>query len=334
MIPPYPQRRRERDQWILAERQSIKPQDEVEKTRRELDPQHPYAFLVEDERSASGEVVPVATVFLTNRECPWRCLMCDLWRNTLTESVPRGAIPAQIDAALAQLPPARQIKLYNSGSFFDPKAIPPEDYGDIAARLRGFERVIVECHPALIDESCLRFCDWLSRQGNIQLEVAMGLETVQPQILAQLNKGMTLDQFRRAAAFLQRNDIALRAFILLKPPLMDEAEGLFWAERSLDFAFDCDAAVAALIPTRTGNGAMEALAARGEFAPPRISTLETALAYGIKLGRGRVFADLWDLQRFAACADCFPARAARLGEMNQRQAILPPVACRSCEEAT
>lgn len=334
MIPPYPQRRRERDQWILAQRQNITPRDVVEKTRRELDPQRPYAFLVEDERSASGEIVSVATVFLINRECPWRCLMCDLWRNTLTESVPRGAIPTQIDAALAQLPPARQIKLYNSGSFFDPKAIPPEDYGDIAARLCGFERVIVECHPALINENCLRFRDLLSKQGNIQLEVAMGLETTHPQILAQLNKGMTLDQFRQAAAFLRKNNIALRAFILLKPPLMDEAQGLFWAERSLDFAFDCDATVAALIPTRTGNGAMEALAARGEFAPPRIATLETAMAYGIKLGRGRVFADLWDLQRFSVCTDCFPARTARLNEMNQQQAVLPPVVCQSCEETT
>ncbi len=58
--------------------------------------------------------------------------MCDLWRNTLTETVPRGAIPQQIDYALAQLPAARQIKLYNSGSFFDKQAIPPEDYEAIA----------------------------------------------------------------------------------------------------------------------------------------------------------------------------------------------------------
>jgi uncharacterized Fe-S cluster-containing MiaB family protein len=81
---------------------------------------------------ASGAVVPVATIFLTNRECPWRCLMCDLWRNTLVDSVPAGAIPEQIEFALRQLPPARHIKLYNSGSFFDRRAIPPEDFPAIA----------------------------------------------------------------------------------------------------------------------------------------------------------------------------------------------------------
>src|SRR5437870_4659618 len=106
--------------------------------------------MVEDERAESGEVVAVATVFLTNRECPWRCLMCDLWRNTVLETVPPGAIPAQIDYALAHLPAARQLKLYNSGSFFDQGAIPSSDYAAIADRARRFDRVIVECHPALV----------------------------------------------------------------------------------------------------------------------------------------------------------------------------------------
>ena len=53
----------------------------------------PYAFFVEEERSASGEVVPVATVFLTNRECPWRCLMCDLWKNTLSRDCAQRSHP-------------------------------------------------------------------------------------------------------------------------------------------------------------------------------------------------------------------------------------------------
>src|SRR6202011_3029353 len=151
----------------------------------------PYAFFVEDEYSAAGELVRVSTVFLTNRECPWRCLMCDLWRNTLTDALPRGQVAAQIDYALQRLPPARQIKLYNSGSFFDVQAIPLADHAAIATRVRSFERVIVESHPALIGENCCRFRDRLSTS----LEVAMGLETVHPEVLARLNKRMTTRQF-------------------------------------------------------------------------------------------------------------------------------------------
>src|SRR2546430_3452132 len=112
---------REQDRWIVAHRGA----------KNRLDPWRPHASLIEAERAETGEVVDVATLFLTNRECPYRCLMCDLWRNTLDERVPLGAIPAQIGYALDRLPPARQLKLYNSGNFFDPGAIPPTDYPEI-----------------------------------------------------------------------------------------------------------------------------------------------------------------------------------------------------------
>src|SRR5439155_326472 len=163
---------------------------------------------------------------LTNRECPWRCLMCDLWKNTLADTAPPGAIPGQIRYALERLPfdrpGPRHLKLYNAGSFFDPRAIPPGDWPEIAGLCASFERV----------------------------------------------------------------------FILVRPPWLTEGEGVHWAKRSLEFAFDCGAAACSLIPTRTGNGAMEALAAAGEFSPPSLRSLEAALEYGLALCQGRVFADL------------------------------------------
>jgi archaeosine synthase beta-subunit len=315
-LTPFPAGAAERDAWIVARRPE----------RNIVDPLRPYLFLVEDERAVSGEVVPVATIFLTNRECPWRCLMCDLWRNTLTQTVPVGAIPAQIDYALQRLGPARQIKLYNSGSFFDPKAIPVEDHAAIARRVKAFERVIVECHPALVGYTCLRFREHIEGK----LEVAMGLETANPDILLRLNKRMSIEQFASAAQFLQSNEIDLRVFILVKPPFMREDEAVEWAVRSLQFAFDCGATAATLIPTRAGNGAMEELAEAGIFFPPRLATLETAMASGIAMKRGRVFADLWDVSKAASCRACADPRIARLHAMNLQQCILPQVGCEHC----
>ena len=315
-LSPYPETAAERDRWILDQRPH----------RHDVDPRQPYAFLVEEECAASGEIVPVATIFLTNRECPWRCLMCDLWRNTLTESVPAGAIPEQIEFALARLPAARQIKLYNSGSFFDAHAIPPEDYGAIAAEVASFERVIVESHPSLVGERCFQFRDLLK----VPLEVAMGLETVHPTALERLNKRMSLEQFADAAERLRQNAIDLRVFILVQPPFVRNDEALHWTQRSLDFAFDCGATAATLIPTRAGNGAMDRLMQNADFAPPDLQTVEDALEYGIHLKRGRVFADLWDIQQIATCPQCREQRIARLASMNHSQQMSAVVRCDAC----
>jgi hypothetical protein len=299
----YPESAAERDRWILERRPA----------REDFDPQHPQAFFTEAECSKDGAIVSVATIFLTNRECPWRCLMCDLWRHTVREVVPAGAIPAQIDYALARMPAGRQIKLYNSGSFFDPRAIPVGDYPAIAERVKSHQRVIVESHPALVGDSSLRFRDLLQAP----LEVAMGLETVHPEILPALNKRMSLSQFAAAARFLRDNNIDLRVFILVKPPFMQETEAVEWAARSIDFAFDCGATAVTLIPTRSGNGAMNDLADAGDFSPPRLSTLEEAFDYGLGLRRGRVFVDLWGAPEGEA------SRMARLRAMNLSQAVRP-----------
>ncbi|HWL74935.1 MAG TPA: hypothetical protein VNQ74_13785, partial [Burkholderiaceae bacterium] len=286
-------------------------------TKSPVDSQRPYAFLVEPECSPEGRIENVATIFLTNRECPFTCLMCDLWKNTLDEPVAVGDIPRQIDFALDRLPAAEHIKLYNSGNFFDPHAIPVEDYSEIAARLPGFRTVIVENHPRLCGDDCLRFRDAIDGT----LEVALGLETTHPEVLRRLNKQMTLDDFQRAAAFLLRENIQLRTFILLRPPFLSEAEGIDWAMHSIDYAFSLGIRCCSVVPSRAGNGIMEHLQTGGQFAPPELRSMEAVLERGIRLGRGRVFMDLWDAAQFSKCDRCGPARVERMRQMNLTQQV-------------
>ena len=133
-----------RRQWTDREIVSRRP------AKNTLDPYRPWAMFVEPERTAAGVVEDVATVFLTNRECPFRCLMCDLWKNTLDDRVPTGAIPVQIRYAIEMLPPAKHIKLYNSGNFFDAQAI-PRCAGGVRScptlRKTGWTRFSPRAHP-------------------------------------------------------------------------------------------------------------------------------------------------------------------------------------------
>jgi radical SAM enzyme (TIGR01210 family) len=304
------------DQWIAASRGN----------KNHVDPLKPYGWLTEKERTVSGSIEDTGIIFLTNRECPFHCLMCDLWKNTTDETVAAGTIPDQIRFAMEKMPGVRHIKLYNSGSFFDTRAIPEEEYKEIASILKNCETVIVESHPRLINEKCIRFRDMLVPQ----LHVAMGLETVNRDILVMLNKQMTPEDFGNSVSFLTKHGILSRAFILLRPPLLTEAEGILWAERSIDFAFTSGVECCTIIPVREGNGAMDLLKVRGDFSLPDIHSLEHVLEYGIGLKKGRVFADVWDLAHFSKCNKCIDQRVGRLTSMNLTQSILSQVQC-SCD---
>ena len=319
MASVYPTRGR--TAWILAQRPA-RPDAP--------DPNVPHGVFLERERLASGDVADSGVVLLTNRECPWRCLMCDLWKDTTGYSVPEGAIARQVEFAVRTWSDAGtlpvQVKLYNSGSFFDPAAIPLADYAPVARQLTFARHVVVESHPLLIGERVRVLRDLLSGS----LDVALGLETAHPEVLEKLNKKFDLAQFARAAEFLAAERIALRAFILVNPPFLDERSGLEWAVKSAEFAFSCGAGAVVLIPTRAGNGAMERLRESGEFVPPTLAMLEAAQRAALALGRGRVFADTWALEPFSACPHCFAARRERLETVNRTQRDMHPVRCEVC----
>ncbi len=306
------------------------------------DPARALAWFWEQERSAESEGAPLATltILLAGAECPFTCVFCDLWRATLEGPTQRGAIPEQIRGVLAEcgpLPERCAIKLYNASNFFEPRAVPPEDDAGIAALVAPFSRVTVECHPRLVGERCLAFA---ARIGG-RLEVAMGLETVHPEALPRLDKGMTLADFDRAAETLRRAGLGLRAFVLLGAPFVAPAESVGWTVRSVEHGLEAGAAFVSIIPVREGNGALEELRRTGDYTPPALAQLEEALersleraAQRLREGRasGVVAADLWEARSFATCPICAEARLERLAEMNRTGWIPAPVRCATCTD--
>jgi hypothetical protein len=232
-----------------------------------------------------------------------------------------------------------QLKLYNASNFFDPRAVPEDDYDDVAAQLRGLSCVVVESHPALVGSRLDRFLDALKRQGStasrtVQLEVAMGLETAHPDALERLNKRMTVDDFARAADGLRQRGVSLRTFLLISPPFIPPGEQDDWLLRSIQAAFSCGASAVSLIPLRLGNGATDDLARGSDpsVTPPRLDDIERSLdlAIAARPDGGRIFVDLWDLERFSDCAACFESRRVRLHAINLEQRWLPRSSCAAC----
>jgi radical SAM enzyme (TIGR01210 family) len=328
MITVYPSDGPGRDRFVELRRNG----------RPAFDPFRYQGVAFEQERSADGRIASVAVLLLTGRECPWRCVMCDLWRGTTHDDTPLGAIPSQIEAARREWlrhGNVNHAKLYNASSFFDPRAVPEDDYGAIASSLKGLTRAIVETHPSLVGNRVDRLLGALSAQagpdGPVRLEVAMGLETAHPVALERLNKRMTVGDFRIAAAALRQRDVAVRAIVLIGAPFIPQAEQMSWLLRSVDEALSAGSEVVSLVPVRPGNGSLEALIAEEEFMVPTLETIERTFDQALAYAKdGRIFLDIWDLGRFASCGLCFDARRMRLHTMNLQQRILPHVACSHC----
>jgi radical SAM enzyme (TIGR01210 family) len=296
-----------------------------------VDPYKAHGSLLEEERRPDGAIERALTVFLAGAECPFTCSFCDLWKWTVEGATQPGALTAQLKSVLEvhDGPGPDRIKLYNASNFFDRRAVPPEDLAGMARLTSPFGAVTVESHANTIGPRTLAF----ARQLIGRLEVAMGLETIHPVALAQLNKRLELPSFDRAAAFLADNDIDLRVFVLLGAPYVSASEVVSSTVSTVEYAVERGASVVSVIPVRGGNGEMERLQAAGHFDPPSLTQLDLVLDGCVQFTDTVVTADLWDIDQLPACGHCKAARIERLRRLNATGRAEPRVECLACSAA-
>lgn len=322
--------------------------------RPRVDPWEPLDLLLEEEPDGRGGTELALTTFLAGAECPFQCVFCDLWRHTIPEPTPPGAIPRQLEITLQRLArglphpdgsgrrvgrsaDVARIKLYNASNFFDNRAVPASEDCRILELLEPFREVTVECHPRLVGDRALRFADGLRGR----LEVAMGLETVHPDAFPRLEKGMTLGDFEEATETLRRRGLGVRAFVLVGAPFVPPVDAVEWAVRSARWAVERGAERVSLIPVRGETAQMKRLEQAGDWTPPALEQVEAALEETLRsLPETRddetpriVTVDPWDLEIFSRCPACLPRRRERLERMNLFGRLEPPVACPLCAEA-
>lgn len=295
----------------------------------ELDPYVAQRTLLEEERRPGGKREHTLTVFLSGAECPFTCSFCDLWQFTIDGPTPPGALTTQLANILGTLdkPFADRLKLYNASNFFDTRAVPPVDVVGIATLSQEFAGVTVESHANTIGPATLEFAERISPA---RLEVAIGLETIHPVAAAQLNKRLDLARFDSAARFLSDNGIDLRVFVLLGAPYVGVDESIEWTVRTVEYAVERGADVVSIIPVRGGNGELERLQALGHFTPPTLSQLEESLEQCLHFSDVVVTADVWDVERLAACEDCSSARIERLRRVSSSGNSEARIACSTC----
>jgi len=301
-----------------------------------VDARRPVAQWDEWEIEAPGRAVATRVLLLVGAECRFSCTMCDLWKHTLDRPTQLGDLPKQIGFGLsapwnlaerAEVSPQRWIKLYNSSNFFDAHNVPTDDLEEIASMVGSFDRVIVENHPRLISDNIRNFRNRLAGR----LEVAMGLETIHPQLLAWLNKKMTATDFAHACQTLASMDVDLRSFVLLGLPGLTRTESIHWCLESLRFAKSNRVRHCSVIPMRAKDGILLQLEKEGNFLNVDAFMLEEVMEKALQDGIQIVTADMWDWGKMRGhCDVCRGARGERLEAMNLQQKIVerPHFNCR------
>ncbi len=184
------------------------------------------------------------------------------------------------------------LKLYNSGNFFDPQSIPIGDYQAIAERCEGFSRLVVENHPRFGAGRLRKFRDLLAAK----LEVAVGLETVQPRWLDRLGKQMSRDDFDRYARWLSMEGVDLRVFLIIGVPGVTPKEAVRWTRLSVRHALAASARHISLIPARFGQGWSGSGDQLPTLSTERLVEIQQATLRDVD-GRAAVTIDLWNIDQ-------------------------------------
>ncbi len=250
---------------------------------RELAAQKQYADKRDDlvstwkgEELLNGELTSSFTVIMRTRGCSWAhrsgCLMCG-YHTASNPSIEPESLLTQLETALSRYDGEKLVKIYTSGSFLDKSEVP----ADVAAAiLCGFKakRITVESRPEYVNTDIME--DYSACTD--QLEIAIGLESANDFILKHcINKGFTVDDYRRAREVILSQGSHLRTYLLLKSPFLTEMEAVEDLASSISAVSNLPNIISVNPLNVQKDTLVERLWYRREYRPPWIWSLFEAI---------------------------------------------------------
>ncbi|SDM55426.1 hypothetical protein SAMN04487949_2058 [Halogranum gelatinilyticum] len=209
------------------------------KKNKTYDAHEPTRVWLDEDNTPDG-VYQSLTIILNTGGCRWAraggCTMCGY----VSESVEGGSVTHeqlmdQIQVCLdheAENADEKSplIKIYTSGSFLDEREVSAESRRAIAETFGDRKRIVVESLPDFVAEEKLE--DFTS-QG-LETDVAIGLETATDRVRKDcVNKYFAFDDFIAASEEADAAGAGIKAYLLMKPPFLSEAEAVEDMKRSV-----------------------------------------------------------------------------------------------------
>jgi radical SAM enzyme (TIGR01210 family) len=260
----------------------------AEKGAKDYAPDEPTRVWLDEDNTPDG-VYQSLTIILNTGGCRWAraggCTMCGY----VAESVEGGSVAhedlmAQVEACLdherEQIEAGEAdgesglVKIYTSGSFLDEREVPAETRQAIAETFADRERIVVESLPDFVEREKIEDFTGVG----LETDVAVGLETANDRVRHDcVNKYFDFSDFEAACAEAKRADEAsegpsagVKAYLLMKPPFLSEADAIQDMKNSIRRCADVEGChTVSMNPTNVQRYTMvDQLHFRGGYRPP------------------------------------------------------------------
>jgi radical SAM enzyme (TIGR01210 family) len=165
-----------------------------------------------------GKIVDAYVIILRTRGCAWAlssgCTMCGYFNDSMLSALSEEDLHSQFENAMQNYKNEKIVKLFTSGSFLDPSEIPVSLQHHILSTLNNTaEKISVESRPEYITEKSV---EAIQKKISLQkFEVGIGLETSNDLVREKaINKGFTLQDYKKAAALLKKHKIHIKTYVL------------------------------------------------------------------------------------------------------------------------
>jgi hypothetical protein len=189
-----------------------------------------------------------AVIYLLSNGCEWAlnsahgCTMCGhlVKQRRKNDHIPAADFIHQFEDEFAQIDFKKNplLNLYNNGSFFNERELPPQARMEILKRIDSnpdIKMLVVETRPEFVTAEKLKEMRMLVRGKHIEVAVGLELKNDFFRRLC-LNKGFSLKRYNQAARIITKYGY-LRTYVFLKPPFLSEKESIEHAVETVLYAF-------------------------------------------------------------------------------------------------
>ena len=244
-------------------------------------PYKPVAYWSEKD-NVMGRVVRAFVAILRTRGCYWAlsggCTMCGYIQDAYMRPITEGQLLAQLEALKKAYSGEDYVKIFTSGSFLDRGEIPTKLYDEIFSCFSTAKVVSIESRPEFITKDAIENLKTVKRDYGLEIEVSIGLESSNENILRNLiNKGFGIESYVKAAKLLKDENFLVKTYVLLKPPFVSEYYAMMDAINSVIFASNFSDKISINPTVIQRYTLVEDLYKRGLYKTPWVYTLMTVL---------------------------------------------------------